>query len=132
METSTASGKIIREPVVIVFCCGCGAQLALDARYDGRRIVTNDISWPHDMTGVYCARCRPLEITGTFLDSGYNASKKETAILDALDGHPDGLTVMELADEIGLPRTTIYRRLETLERRGDVRRDSGKFFLSQN
>lgn len=48
-------------------------------------------------------------------------------ILDLLDDVAAGLTLIEVAKEIGLPRSSVFRYLTTLEARGHVSRDGEVF-----
>ncbi|MGH8937100.1 MAG: IclR family transcriptional regulator [Acidimicrobiia bacterium] len=45
-------------------------------------------------------------------------------VLDALQEAPDGATLQELAERAGLPKSSAFRYLSTLEARGYVERDS--------
>lgn len=54
---------------------------------------------------------------------GTAALEKALDVLDAIGASPTGLSQTELADQLALPRTTIYRLLATLINRGLVRRD---------
>lgn len=44
-------------------------------------------------------------------------------ILDLLQDSPDGCSLLEVSDALGLPRSSAYRYLSTLETRGYVQRD---------
>jgi IclR family transcriptional regulator, acetate operon repressor len=57
---------------------------------------------------------------------GTAALDKALDVLDAVGGAPGGLSQPELADRLGLPRTTLYRLLGTLVARGLVRRDPAR------
>nr|WP_255431960.1 IclR family transcriptional regulator C-terminal domain-containing protein [Pantoea sp. Ap-967] len=52
--------------------------------------------------------------------------EKAIDILDLISDAPQGLSQNELAERLGLPRTTLYRILATLIARGLVRRDPGR------
>ncbi|MFC3337402.1 IclR family transcriptional regulator domain-containing protein [Paracandidimonas soli] len=54
---------------------------------------------------------------------GTGALEKALDVLDAIGASPDGLGQSELAAQLALPRTTVYRLLATLVTRGFVRRD---------
>lgn len=45
-------------------------------------------------------------------------------VLEVLASHPNGLTVTELAAEVGVNRTVVYRLVTTLEQHGLARRDA--------
>ncbi|MBS0455398.1 MAG: helix-turn-helix domain-containing protein [Proteobacteria bacterium] len=55
--------------------------------------------------------------------AGTGALEKALDVLDAIGASPQGLGQSELAEQLALPRTTIYRLLATLVARGLVRRD---------
>lgn len=46
-------------------------------------------------------------------------------VLSVLAAHPNGLTVTELAQAVGVNRTVVYRLVTTLEQHGLARRDAG-------
>lgn len=51
-------------------------------------------------------------------------------ILDQIEQRSDGLTITDLTAVLAMPRTTIYRILNTIQRHEIVRRDaSGRYFL---
>jgi len=54
---------------------------------------------------------------------GTGALEKALDVLDAIGSAPQGLGQSELAEQLDLPRTTVYRLLATLVARGLVRRD---------
>ncbi|MEJ8850155.1 IclR family transcriptional regulator domain-containing protein [Variovorax rhizosphaerae] len=54
---------------------------------------------------------------------GTGALEKALDVLDAIGAAPQGLGQTELAEQLSLPRTTVYRLLATLTARGLVRRD---------
>lgn len=54
---------------------------------------------------------------------GTGALEKALDVLDAIGCAPSGLSQADLAEQLALPRTTIYRLLATLVSRGLVRRD---------
>ena len=54
---------------------------------------------------------------------GTGALEKALDVLDAIGAAPEGLGQTELAEQLKLPRTTVYRLLATLVARGLVRRD---------
>lgn len=54
---------------------------------------------------------------------GTGALEKALDVLDAVGSSPDGLGQSELANQLSLPRTTVYRLLATLVARGLIRRD---------
>ncbi|WCM93299.1 SMP-30/gluconolactonase/LRE family protein [Acidovorax sp. NCPPB 2350] len=54
---------------------------------------------------------------------GTGALEKALDLLDAVGAAPEGLSQAELAQRLGLPRTTAYRLLATLVARGLLRRD---------
>lgn len=131
--TQAASGTFIpRDPITIISCYGCGRSLSFSAKYDGKRIISTHIGWEHDGTGIYCPECRP-SYWSTVVDDDEprrDPAGRERLILDALDAHlADGLTVLDIEETTGINRTTVYRRLETLARRGDVAHQGNKFFL---
>lgn len=134
MDAVSASGSFIpREPITIVSCYGCGRFLSINARYDGKKIESTYIGFEHDENGIFCPSCRPSYWSELPDDGGAphrDPLMKEHLIGDALDAAlPEGLTVLEIEEETGINRTTVYRRLEALERRGDVRHEGNKFFL---
>jgi IclR family acetate operon transcriptional repressor len=49
-------------------------------------------------------------------------------ILDLLQDSPDGRSLMEVSDAVGLPRSSTYRYLSTLETRGYVQRDGSGLY----
>jgi IclR family acetate operon transcriptional repressor len=51
------------------------------------------------------------------------AAQRALDILDALREAPGGLSLAQLAERVGLPRSSIFRYLATLEARGYVERD---------
>ena len=57
------------------------------------------------------------------LGDGTASLEKAMDILDALGSAPQGLSQVELAKRLDLPRTTLYRLLATLVARGMARRD---------
>jgi len=54
---------------------------------------------------------------------GTGALEKALDVLDAVGQAPAGLSQAELAEQLALPRTTLYRLLGTLSARGLLRRD---------
>jgi IclR family acetate operon transcriptional repressor len=46
-------------------------------------------------------------------------------ILDLLQNSPDGRSLVDVSEAVGLPRSSAYRYLSTLETRGYVQRDGG-------
>jgi IclR family acetate operon transcriptional repressor len=54
---------------------------------------------------------------------GTGSLEKALDVLDAVGSAPAGLSQTELADQLALPRTTLYRLLATLVARGLLRRD---------
>ncbi|OZI31460.1 IclR family transcriptional regulator [Bordetella genomosp. 10] len=54
---------------------------------------------------------------------GTGSLEKALDLLDAIGAAPEGLGQSELAELLGLPRTTVYRLLATLVARGLLRRD---------
>jgi DNA-binding IclR family transcriptional regulator/sugar lactone lactonase YvrE len=54
---------------------------------------------------------------------GTGSIEKALDVLDAIGEAPEGLGQSDLAERLGLPRTTVYRLLATLVTRGMVRRD---------
>jgi DNA-binding IclR family transcriptional regulator len=50
-------------------------------------------------------------------------------ILDIIERRPDGVSIRELSDLLRLPRTTVYRVLNTLLTRGVIKRNSAGAFL---
>jgi IclR family transcriptional regulator, acetate operon repressor len=54
---------------------------------------------------------------------GTGSLEKALDVLDAVGAAPTGLSQLELADRLNLPRTTVYRLLATLVARGLLRRD---------
>ena len=54
---------------------------------------------------------------------GTGSLEKALDVLDAIGEAPEGLGQSDLAERLGLPRTTVYRLLATLVARGMVRRD---------
>src|SRR6186713_2491695 len=59
------------------------------------------------------------------IDHGVPVIDRMMEILGALEQHGAGLTISELTSALPLPRTTIYRILNTLQRHQVVRRDDG-------
>ncbi|RCW69581.1 IclR family transcriptional regulator domain-containing protein [Pseudorhodoferax soli] len=59
----------------------------------------------------------------TATGEGTGALEKALDVLDAIGAAPAGLGQAELAEQLALPRTTVYRLLATLVTRGLVRRD---------
>lgn len=59
----------------------------------------------------------------TATGEGTGSLEKALDVLDAIGAAPEGLSQIELADRLALPRTTVYRLLATLVDRGLVRRD---------
>lgn len=59
----------------------------------------------------------------TSVGEGTGALEKALDVLDAIGAAPAGLGQSELAEQLALPRTTVYRLLATLVARGLVRRD---------
>ena len=54
---------------------------------------------------------------------GTGSLEKALDVLDAVGAAPAGLSQLELAERLNLPRTTVYRLLATLVSRGLLRRD---------
>ncbi|MCO8170863.1 SMP-30/gluconolactonase/LRE family protein [Pseudomonas sp. 21LCFQ02] len=54
---------------------------------------------------------------------GTGALEKAMDVLEAVGSSPSGLSQSELAQNLGLPRTTLYRIIATLIERGMIRRD---------
>lgn len=55
---------------------------------------------------------------------GTAALDKALDVLDAVGSTPEGMAQTQLAERLGLPRTTLYRLLATLVARGLLRRDA--------
>src|SRR5690554_964617 len=49
-------------------------------------------------------------------------------VLSAIEQRPAGLTIRELTTELGLPRTTVYRIVNTLQHHEMVRRDDAGIY----
>jgi IclR family acetate operon transcriptional repressor len=64
---------------------------------------------------------------------GVRAVQRALDVLDALAEAPEGRTLAQLAQEAGLPKSSIFRYLATLEARGYVERDGerGRFRVGQ-
>lgn len=54
---------------------------------------------------------------------GTGALEKAIDVLEAIGSAPNGLTQVELANSVALPRTTLYRIIASLVDRGMIRRD---------
>jgi len=54
---------------------------------------------------------------------GTGSLEKAIDLLEAVESSPEGISQVELAARLGLPRTTVYRLLATLIARGMIRRD---------
>ncbi|GAB7532699.1 hypothetical protein PS3A_51140 [Pseudomonas sp. 3A(2025)] len=54
---------------------------------------------------------------------GTGALEKAMDVLEAVGSSPKGMSQAELAEHLGLPRTTLYRIIATLIERGMIRRD---------
>jgi DNA-binding IclR family transcriptional regulator len=56
---------------------------------------------------------------------GVQVLHKTIDVLDALRAAPDGLSLADLTDAVGIPKPTVYRIVATLESRGYLERTSG-------
>src|SRR5918995_4910222 len=59
---------------------------------------------------------------------GVRSVQRALDVLDALADSPDGRTLAELAGAAGLPKSSVFRYLATLEGRGYVERGEGGRF----
>jgi IclR family acetate operon transcriptional repressor len=64
-----------------------------------------------------------MALTKTSSAEGTASLEKALDVLDAVGSAPAGLSQTELASQLALPRTTLYRLLGTLVQRGLLRRD---------
>lgn len=108
-------------------------MLAVTGRYDVRKniIVTGPVRWEKDGHGGFLcdehARGSWHAEPDSPQDRQRRPAEKEKTILSALN--QAGKTPLQLSQETGLPRSTVYDRLGVMTERGQVEKKNKMYFV---